>query len=114
MTDRRRSAPERRRAARAPLVAAVKEHVGEEVRLALSQDVGPSGMKLKRVVGSAWLPRTRVSVMFELPDGGEVVRALGAVVFERAEGNYCCTGIRFEDLSPLDYARIQRYVSRSR
>jgi hypothetical protein len=35
------------------------------------------------------------------------------VVFERADGSYQLTGVRFEDLSPLDHARIVRYIRRS-
>jgi RNase P/RNase MRP subunit p29 len=111
--DRRRLAPERRRAARAPLVAAVSHRVGGELQLAQAEDVGENGMKLKRVAGRTYLPRTPVTMAFELPDGGELVRVRGAVVFERAEGNYQSTGVRFEDLSPLDHARIVRFINRT-
>ena len=112
MVDRRRSAPERRRDVRAPLVASVKQHVDGELALALAQDVGAHGIRLKRVSGRAFSPRTRVSMVFELPDGGDLVRVRGAVVFERAEGAYRSTGVRFEDLSPLDHARIVRFIHR--
>ncbi len=113
MVDRRRLPQERRRDRRAPLVAAVKQRVGAEVQLALAQDVGAHGIRLKRVAGPEYLPRTTVAMAFELPDGGELVRVRGAVVFERAEGGYQSTGIRFEDLSPLDHARILRFIHRA-
>jgi hypothetical protein len=114
MFDRRSAPAERRRAARAPLVASVKERVGSLMELALAQDVGPTGMKLKRLLGRSYSPRTTMAMAFELPDGGGLVQVRGAVVFERAEGSYQMTGVRFEDLSPVDYARILRYISRPR
>ena len=113
MIERRRLREERRQAARAPLVASVAQKVGGELQLALAQDVGPTGIKLKRVAGRTYLPRTPVAMAFELPDGGELVRVRGAVVFERAEGAYQSTGVRFEDLSPLDHARIVRFILRA-
>ena len=91
-------------------MAAVRQRIGSDVQLALAQDVGPTGMKLKRVPGRAYLPSTPVSMAFELPDGGGVVRVRGEVVFERAEGAYQLTGVRFQDLAPFDYARILRYI----
>jgi hypothetical protein len=113
MMDRRRSSRERRGGERAPLVAAVRQRVGGDVQLALTQNVSETGVRLKRVRGRALLPRTPMTVSFELPDGGGVLSVRGAVVFERAEGAYQATGVRFEDLSPLDYARIARFVRRS-
>ncbi len=108
MQDRRRAYVERRRGPRAPFVAAVRHKVGEEVQLALAQNLGPTGIELKRPPGRAYLPRTPVSLAFELPDGGDVVRVQGAIVFERAAGGYQTTGVRFLALSPLDHARIMR------
>ena len=107
----RRSAPlERRGARRVPFVAAVRHKVGFEVQLALAQDLGPDGLKLKRPAGRAYLPRTPVSLTFALPDGGDLVRARGAIIFERASGAYQTCGVRFTELSPLDHARIRRLV----
>jgi hypothetical protein len=114
MLERRSESPDRRRETRAPLVAAVRQRVGAEVQLSLAQDVATTGIRLKRVPGPALPPSTQVAMSFELPDGGDLVRVRGAVVFERAEGSYQMTGVRFEDLSPLDYARIVRYIDRAR
>lgn len=124
MQERRRSAIERRRSRRAPFIAAVKHKVGSDVQLALAQNLGPTGIELKRPAGHAYLPRTPVTLAFELPDGGDVVRIQGAIVFERGEpaagdgrtgtdqrpanGGYQTTGVRFLALSPLDHARIIR------
>jgi hypothetical protein len=70
MQERRRAPVERRRGRRVPFVAAVAQKVGANVELALAQNLGPTGIELKRAAGSAYLPRTPVSLSFELPDGG--------------------------------------------
>jgi PilZ domain len=108
MQERRRAAVERRRGRRAPFVAAVRHKVGAEVQLALAQNLGPTGIELKRPAGRAYLPRTPVSLSFALPDGGDLVRVQGAIVFERAANGYHTTGVRFLAMSPLDHARIVR------
>jgi hypothetical protein len=69
-------------------------------------------MELKRPAGRAYRPPTTVSLAFELPDGGELVRVRGAVVFERAAGAYQTSGVRFDAVSPLDRARILRALRR--
>src|SRR5262245_3170934 len=102
MPDRRRTTGQRRRGQRAPFVAAVRQKVGSEVGLALAQNIGPTGIELKRPPGRALLPRTAMSLAFELPDGGPMVSVQGAVVFERAAGSYSTTGVHFETLTPLD------------
>jgi hypothetical protein len=107
----RRSAPvERRGARRVPFVTAVRHKVGFEVQLALAQDLGPDGLRLKRPAGRSYLPRTPVSLTFALPDGGELINARGAIVFERAAGGYQTAGVRFTELAPLDHARILRLL----
>jgi len=100
---------ERRRGRRAPFVAAVKHKVGADVQLALAQNLGPTGIELKRPAGKTYMPRTPVTLAFELPDGGEVLRVQGAIVFERAAtAGYQTTGVRFLAMTPLDHARIIR------
>jgi hypothetical protein len=110
MSDRRKSDLERRKAQRTPFVAAVKQESGREVELALMQDLGTDGARLKRV-GGARAPRSAVSLSFELPDGGDLVRVQGAVVFERAAGGYQTTGIRFTAMTARDHARIARLLA---
>jgi hypothetical protein len=77
-------------------------------QLALAQNLGATGIELKRPAGRAYMPRTPVTLAFELPDGGDVVRVQGAIVFERAAGGYQTTGVRFLAMTPLDHARIIR------
>ncbi len=110
MLERRTAPLERRVARRVPFVAAVRHEVGADVELALAQDLGPEGLKLKRPRGSAYQPRTPVSLAFELPDGGELVSARGVLVFDRAQGSFQTCGVRFTELSPLDHARIVRVI----
>lgn len=108
MHDRRRAPVERRGGRRAPFVAAVRHEVGGRTELALAQNLGPTGIELKRPAGKSYLPRTPVSLSFALPDGGDLVNVQGAIVFERSAGGYRTCGVRFLALSPLDHARIQR------
>lgn len=112
MVERRRLpvAGDRRRARRAPFVASVLKQVGSETTLALAQDLGESGIQLRRVAGATHLPLTDVTLSFELPDGGELIRVRGAVVFERAEGSWATMGVRFESISHADRQRIARYL----
>ena len=111
MHDRRRTPVERRTGRRAPFVAAVRHDVAGQTELALAQNLGPTGIELKRPAGRAYLPRTPVSLAFELPDGGDLVQVQGAIVFERAASDgFQTSGVRFLALSPLDHARIQRLL----
>jgi hypothetical protein len=112
MVERRRLpvAGDRRRARRAPFVASVLKKAGGEVTLALAQDLGESGIQLRQVAGPTYLPRTTVTLAFELPDGGELIRVRGAVVFERADGSWQTMGVRFEAISHGDRQRIARYL----
>jgi hypothetical protein len=110
MWDRRKAPIERRGGRRAPFVAAVRHEHSAAVELALAQNLGPSGMELKRPAGATLTPCTPVSLAFELPDGGELVRVRGAVVFEREAGPYQTSGVRFEALSSVDHERILRAI----
>lgn len=111
MHDRRRAPVERRGGPRAPFVAAVRQEIGGETELALAQNLGPTGIELKRPKSARRCgPRTPVSLTFELPDRGGLISVQGAIVFERADGGYTTSGVRFLALSPLDHARILRIL----
>jgi hypothetical protein len=110
MGERRNAPAERRQGQRIPFVASVLKKVGRETSLALAQDLCETGMQLKRVAGRSYLPRTPLTLAFELPDGGELVRVRGAVVFERAEGSWHTVGVQFEMISLSDRQRIARYL----
>jgi hypothetical protein len=108
MMERRLAARERRERGRVPFVAAVA--IGPERQLAQARNLGEHGMELVRAPGP--LPQAPIHLAFELPDGGAMVVARGAVVFERADGSgrWHATGVRFIALSARDRARIARFV----
>jgi hypothetical protein len=111
MMERRRSPEERRRGRRAPFVASVRQRCGEHVQLALAQNLGEHGMELKRLPSQLPQVIAPLELMFELPDGGGVIRARATVVFDRREGAYRTTGVRFAALAPADRDRILRYLA---
>ena len=107
--ERRLAGRERRGRERVPFVAAVA--IGPERQLAQARNLGELGMELVRAPGACW-PSAPIHLAFELPDGGAMVVARGAVVFERADagGRWQATGVRFVALAPRDRARIARFV----
>jgi hypothetical protein len=111
MTERRRAVSERRSVGRMPFVASVRSTVGSETQLALSQNLGEHGMELRRRPGRALQPRTPVVLIFELPDGGDLVKVRGVVSFERFDGSWQATGVRFVAMSERDWQRIKTFVA---
>lgn len=114
MTERRMSSRDRRRAARVPLVAAVAQRCASETHLAQAANIGTRGMTL-RYAGdnSRCLPRTAVTLAFQLPGGDEVIRVRGEVVFDRPEldgGPYRCLGVRFQSVRASHATEIARFV----
>jgi hypothetical protein len=110
MTDRRCAVSERRSVRRASFVASVRQEVGDETQLALAQNLGERGMELRRRPGRAYQPRTLMLLVFELPDGGELVRVRACVSYERCDGEWQATGVRFLAASEEDWRRIRDYV----
>ncbi len=109
--DRRLAARERRRAARAPLTAAVARRIGAATHLAQASNIGTDGMTLRFPGDSAPVPRAPVALVFELPDGNELIQVRAEVVFDRIEGAYRTAGMRFHGLDPGDARRIERFVA---
>jgi len=131
MVERRRAPRERRHSRRAPFVASVRQRAGGGTQLALAQNLGEDGMELRRLPATPAAPAgepprlpsgepraavarlaSALDLSFELPDGGALVRVRAAVVFERKDGPYHTTGIRFASISPADRARIASYLRR--
>jgi c-di-GMP-binding flagellar brake protein YcgR len=110
--DGRRGGAERRQVRRVPFIAAVRQEIGQTTRLALAQDLGPDGIKLKQAPGESAPREGTVRLAFELPDGGGLVSVEGCVVFE-TDGQtdpYRQAGVRFLTLAPDDRRRISCYV----
>ena len=111
--NRRDAAEDRRRAYRAPFVAAVKQRRNGEVALAQCQNLCETGMELRRPADEIPLAGSFMSLVFELPDGESMVEARCAVVFEQPQGSFQRTGIRFVEISRRDRRRIARFVKKS-
>lgn len=111
MIDRRQASSQRRQGERTPFVASVRQAAAGSVRLALAQDLGASGIKLRRAEGPPLPPATPVYLTFELPDGQGLLELDGEVVYERLDGNRQFQGIRFSPPPGASHARLTRYVA---
>lgn len=108
--DRRQTSSERRRAARIPFIAAVKHHIGEELRLGLALNLGLGGIALRSAPGQSLKARTHIELQFDLPDGGELVHVTGIVMFSKLYGAFQTSGIKFENIAPDVHNRIQALI----
>lgn len=108
--ERRQTNSERRRAARIPFIAAVKQKVGNDVRLGLALNLGLGGIALRLAPGEQLKARTSIQLAFDLPDGGELVSITGVVMFSAQCGAYQTSGIKFENISPDVRSRIQALI----
>lgn len=112
MNDRRRAPRDRRAARRLPFVAAVLRQEGSRRELLQSCDLGLLGMQVRRLAdddaGPGPLPALRLS--FELPDGGEVMTLQAQVVFDRLEGSYRKSGLRFFELPVEVEQRLRLFL----
>jgi c-di-GMP-binding flagellar brake protein YcgR len=105
MFDRRRVAEDRRAALRTPAVFAVKKSFAGHTSLCQAEDIGPSGITIRRPRGSTVPTRAEVALSFSLPGSDEEIAARGVVVNDGAEGSFRRTGVRFIALRP-DHERL--------
>ena len=91
-------------------MASVRQRYGPQDSLALAHNLGEHGIGLSRRADSPISPADPIELTFELPDGGELLRLRGRVVFESPEGGYHRLGVRFFGVSERARARIRRYV----
>src|SRR5262245_27389142 len=122
--ERRRSRTERRHSQRFPFVVAVRQQVigdamlavGHGVHLAQSSDLGMGGMRIWRRCDRTEpaLPmHTPLQLIFELPDGGELLELRGEVVFDEVYSHsetFRATGVRFSELSAESAERLQGFL----
>jgi len=111
--DRRRAAEERRQAERVPAVFAVKKAIGKNVQLCQAEDIGPSGITIRRPKGTIDPPATEISLAFALPGSREEISARGLVVSDGLVGHFRRTGVRFVALQPEHAQLIAGYCRRS-
>jgi hypothetical protein len=111
IVDRRRSDRDRRRGVRVPAIFAVKNAVGRAVELDQAEDIGPSGMSLRRPQQLPCPPQTRVRLTFELPESRALIAVSGVVVSDRAAGPFRRTGVRFEIEDDVQARLIELYCA---
>lgn len=114
--DRRQSSSDRRRAARIPFIAAVKQRTTGtpgRAQLGLSLNIGLGGIAVRWAPGESLRPRSLIDLSFELPDGGELVTLTGIVMFSRQYGSFQHSGIRFESITPDVRQRLQAMIGDS-
>ena len=105
MFDRRRSSSERRGVSRTPAVFAVIKSFAGRVSLCQAEDIGPSGITIRRPRGSNVPANAEVSLSFALPGSREEIAARGVVVNDGVSGSFRRTGVRFIALRP-DHERL--------
>ena len=109
MSDRRRTAGDRRQTLRAPAVFAVKKSFAGRISLCQAEDIGPSGMTIRRPRGTSVPACAEVALAFSLPGSAEEIAARGVVVSDGANGSFRRTGVRFIALRPDDERLIAGY-----
>jgi hypothetical protein len=103
LQDRRTGRDDRRFLERVRLACAVRESAPGHLRLGQATDISLGGM---RFVGAGDAPPRAVTVTFELPGWGALVRADAEVVSPGA-----VTSIRFTGLRSVDERLISLYVA---
>jgi hypothetical protein len=92
---------ERRQAPRVPAVFAVKRCAdGGWVQLCQAEDIGPTGMTIRRPRGISVPPQTPMSLAFTLPGFPDEIAAEAMVVSDVVAGSFRRTGLRFTVLEP--------------
>jgi hypothetical protein len=109
--ERRRVDRDRRRGNRVPAVFAVKNTIGSRVQLGQAEDIGPTGMTLRRPKDAPVLPLTALSLKFALPGVAEEIAVAGLVVSDASSGPFRRTGVRFTFIAPEDASLIDQYCS---
>jgi hypothetical protein len=105
MFDRRKVAGDRRGTERTPAVFAVKKSFAGRVSLCQAEDIGTSGITIRRPRGTIVPASAEVALQFSLPGSPEEIAARGVVVNDDVEGGFRRTGVRFIALRP-DHERL--------
>jgi hypothetical protein len=104
--ERRRSERDRRESWRVPVVCAVRNSVGGGLYLGQAEDIGPGGITLRRPRGLPVVPRTPITLTFDIPGTRTTLDLDGLVVTDRRSGSFRRTGIRFVSPSPEQVALL--------
>ena len=95
-----------------PAVFAVVNSIAGRVSLCQAEDIGPSGMTIRRPRGTNVAPRTELSLSFALPGSREEIAAKGIVVNDDVVGSFRRTGVRFIAVQPEHAQLIAGYCRR--
>jgi hypothetical protein len=109
--ERRRADRERRLSRRTRAVFAVRHTIGGRVQLGQAEDIGPTGMTVRRPKDAPVLPLTPLELSFELPGRDEAIVASALVVSDCRSGPFRRTGVRFTLIAPEHVALIVRYCA---
>jgi hypothetical protein len=112
MFDRRKIARDRRAAERTPAVFAVKKAFAGRISLCQAEDIGTSGITIRRPRGTTVPAKAEVALSFALPGSNEEIAARGVVINDGVDGGFRRTGVRFIALRPEHERLIAGYCRR--
>jgi hypothetical protein len=110
LLERRRTSRDRRQSGRVAAVFAVR--VGSQLQLGQAEDVGPTGITLRRPRGVPVTPRSTMSLAFDLPGAGIRIDADGLVITDRRTGLFRRTGFHFVQIAPEHAALLAEFCAR--
>jgi hypothetical protein len=84
--------------------AVVKAFAGR-ISLCQAEDIGTSGITIRRPKGMTVPPHAEVALNFSLPGSPEEISARGVVINDGQAGSFRRTGVRFIALRP-DHERL--------
>ena len=99
LLERRHVDRDRRQDGRVLAVFAVRNVIGTRPQLGQAEDIGPSGITLRRPRELPVPLHTPLSLSFELPGTRSSIDVKGLVVSDQRSGHFRRTGIRFTEVS---------------
>jgi hypothetical protein len=111
--ERRQSERDRRENWRIPVVCAVRNTVEGRLYLGQAEDIGPGGITLRRPRDVPVVPRTPITMTFDLPGTRATIDVDGMVVTDRRSGSFRRTGIRFVGPSAEQVALLGEFRRRA-
>jgi len=112
MFDRRKLARDRRLVERTPAVFAVKKSFAGRISLCQAEDIGTTGITIRRPRGTIVPTKAEVGLSFALPGSQEEIAARGVVINDGVDGGFRRTGVRFIALRPEHERLIAGYCRR--
>lgn len=110
--ERRRADRDRRESWRVPVVCAVRNTIAGRLYLGQAEDIGPGGITLRRPRDLPVLPRTAITLTFDLPGTRATIDVDGLVVTDRRSGFFRRTGVRFVSPSAEQVALLGEFRRR--